>query len=71
MADAPVEAAAAADVAMGAAGPVVICPRHGARFCLRTGAVLCPPAYEPLTAFATRVADGKLWIRLDGTGHCA
>ena len=26
-------------------GDVVICPRHGARFCLRTGAALTPPAY--------------------------
>ncbi|HEY8539561.1 MAG TPA: non-heme iron oxygenase ferredoxin subunit [Steroidobacteraceae bacterium] len=26
-------------------GDVVICPRHGARFCLRTGAALSPPAY--------------------------
>lgn len=37
---------------------VVICPRHGARFCLRTGAALTPPAYEPVRTYATRVAEG-------------
>jgi len=39
-------------------GDQVICPRHGARFCLRTGAALSPPAYEPVRVFPTRVIDG-------------
>ena len=26
----------------------IMCPRHGARFSLRTGEVLAPPAYEPV-----------------------
>ena len=26
-------------------GAEIICPRHGARFCLRTGQALSPPAY--------------------------
>ena len=65
LADAPVEQDSESDVAMGARGPVVVCPRHGARFCLRSGAVLCPPAYEPITTLALRVADGHLWIRFD------
>jgi 3-phenylpropionate/trans-cinnamate dioxygenase ferredoxin subunit len=47
-------------------GPVedheVICPRHGARFCLRTGAALSPPAYEPVTCFAVEVRGGRLRI---------
>jgi 3-phenylpropionate/trans-cinnamate dioxygenase ferredoxin component len=38
-------------------GDVVICPRHGARFCLRTGAALTPPAYEPVRTYRTRVSD--------------
>jgi 3-phenylpropionate/trans-cinnamate dioxygenase ferredoxin component len=38
-------------------GDVVICPRHGARFCLRTGAALTPPAYEPVRTYPTRVTD--------------
>jgi 3-phenylpropionate/trans-cinnamate dioxygenase ferredoxin subunit len=45
-------------------GPVedheVICPRHGARFCLRTGAALSPPAYEPVTCFAVEVRGGRV-----------
>jgi 3-phenylpropionate/trans-cinnamate dioxygenase ferredoxin subunit len=43
-------------------GDVVVCPRHGARFSLRTGAVLAPPAYEPLRTFATRVRDGVVEV---------
>ena len=44
-------------------GTEIICPRHGARFCLRTGAALTPPAYEPVRVFETKTADGRLWIR--------
>ena len=39
-------------------GDRVVCPRHGARFCLRTGRALTPPAYEPVRCYATRVVDG-------------
>ena len=31
----------------------IICPRHFARFCLRTGEALTPPAYEPLVSHLT------------------
>jgi 3-phenylpropionate/trans-cinnamate dioxygenase ferredoxin component len=41
---------------------MVICPRHGARFCLRTGAALTPPAYEPVRTYRTRVVDGVVEI---------
>jgi 3-phenylpropionate/trans-cinnamate dioxygenase ferredoxin subunit len=44
-------------------GDVVICPRHGARFCLRTGAALTPPAYEPVRTFETRVNEGVVEVR--------
>ena len=40
----------------------VICPRHGARFCLRTGAALTPPAYEPVRSYATRVVEGQVEV---------
>ncbi len=43
-------------------GDVVICPRHGARFCLRTGAALSPPAYEPVRTYETRVVDGMVEV---------
>ena len=44
-------------------GDVVICPRHGARFCMRTGAALTPPAYEPVRTYPTRVVDGTVEIQ--------
>jgi 3-phenylpropionate/trans-cinnamate dioxygenase ferredoxin component len=40
----------------------VICPRHGARFCLRTGRALTPPAYEPVRSHPTRVVDGFIEV---------
>jgi 3-phenylpropionate/trans-cinnamate dioxygenase ferredoxin subunit len=43
-------------------GDQVICPRHGARFCLRTGRALSPPAYEPVRRYETRVVDGQLEV---------
>ncbi len=43
-------------------GTEIICPRHGARFCLRTGEALSPPAYEPVSVFKTKVASGRLWV---------
>lgn len=42
---------------------VVICPRHGARFCLRTGAALTPPAYEPVRTYPTRIVDGVVEVQ--------
>jgi 3-phenylpropionate/trans-cinnamate dioxygenase ferredoxin subunit len=44
-------------------GDQVVCPRHGARFCLRTGAALTPPAYSPTACFPTRVVDGVIEVR--------
>ncbi len=43
-------------------GGEIICPRHGARFCLRTGEALTPPAYEPVRVFATKIENGHLWV---------
>jgi 3-phenylpropionate/trans-cinnamate dioxygenase ferredoxin subunit len=40
----------------------IICPRHGARFCLRTGEALTPPAYEPLRTYAVRIDAGRILI---------
>lgn len=40
----------------------VICPRHGARFCLRTGQALTPPAYEPVRSYPTRIVDGYVEV---------
>ncbi|HMD73760.1 MAG TPA: non-heme iron oxygenase ferredoxin subunit [Steroidobacteraceae bacterium] len=43
----------------------IVCPRHGARFCLRTGQALTPPAYEPVRVFETKLEAGHLWVRAD------
>ncbi|MGH8298485.1 MAG: non-heme iron oxygenase ferredoxin subunit [Steroidobacteraceae bacterium] len=40
----------------------IICPRHGARFCLRTGEALAPPAYEPLRTYPVRVEAGRILL---------
>jgi 3-phenylpropionate/trans-cinnamate dioxygenase ferredoxin subunit len=40
----------------------IICPRHGARFCLKSGAALTPPAYEPLRTFTVREAHGRILL---------
>lgn len=41
------------------------CPRHGARFDLKTGEVTAPPAYEPIAVFPVRVRDGLIQVRDD------
>jgi 3-phenylpropionate/trans-cinnamate dioxygenase ferredoxin subunit len=43
-------------------GDEIICPRHGARFSIKTGAVLASPAYEDLRTFPVRVVQGRLLI---------
>jgi 3-phenylpropionate/trans-cinnamate dioxygenase ferredoxin component len=43
----------------------VECPRHGARFDLRTGEVTKPPAYEPIASFPVHEEDGAIWTRDD------
>lgn len=44
-------------------GNEIICPRHGARFCIKTGAVTAPPAYEPVTTFPVRIHEGLVQVR--------
>jgi len=39
----------------------IVCPRHSARFDLRTGAALCMPATEPIRVYQTEIRDGALW----------
>jgi len=44
-------------------GEQIVCPRHGARFSIRTGAVLAPPAYEGVATFPLRIRDGMVQVR--------
>ncbi len=46
-------------------GDQIVCPRHGARFCIRTGKVLSPPAYEDVETFPVRVSNGMLQVDID------
>lgn len=46
-------------------GDEIVCPRHGARFCVKTGAVKCAPAYEDIASYPVKVADGRVWIAVD------
>ncbi len=46
-------------------GDEIVCPRHGARFCIRTGAALTAPAYEATAKFPVRVEDGQVQVRDD------
>jgi 3-phenylpropionate/trans-cinnamate dioxygenase ferredoxin subunit len=41
---------------------VVICPRHGSRFDIRSGRPLTLPAYIPVDTFEVKVEDGLLRV---------
>ncbi len=43
-------------------GCQVKCPRHGARFDIRTGAALSMPAFRPTATFAVRVVGDDVWV---------
>lgn len=48
-------------------GPVqdheITCPRHGARFDVRTGKALCMPATEPVQTFELDVREDGIYAR--------
>ncbi len=46
-------------------GDDIVCPRHGARFCIKTGEVKGPPAYENLDIFPIQIVDGQVQVRDD------
>lgn len=46
-------------------GCEIECPRHGARFDIRTGEALTPPAYEPTAKFPVRVENGVVQVKDD------
>lgn len=43
----------------------VECPRHGARFDVRTGAVTRAPAVTPIASFPVKEENGRIWTRDD------
>jgi 3-phenylpropionate/trans-cinnamate dioxygenase ferredoxin subunit len=46
-------------------GHEIICPRHGARFDLRTGEVLTLPAVQGVPSYPVRVVDGIIEIGVE------
>jgi 3-phenylpropionate/trans-cinnamate dioxygenase ferredoxin subunit len=46
-------------------GEEIVCPRHGARFNIKTGEALTPPAYEPVATLPVRVENGVVQVRDD------
>jgi 3-phenylpropionate/trans-cinnamate dioxygenase ferredoxin subunit len=43
----------------------MICPRHGARFDVRTGQVTAPPAVADIETFETKVKDGHVFVLIE------
>jgi 3-phenylpropionate/trans-cinnamate dioxygenase ferredoxin subunit len=46
-------------------GFAIQCPRHGARFDVRTGAVLRMPAAFPIRSYKTRIENGEVQVELE------
>lgn len=38
------------------------CPRHGARFDIKTGKALCLPAVGAVATYQVDIRDGEIWI---------
>lgn len=43
-------------------GCAITCPRHGARFDVRTGQALSFPAFEPTNVYEVEVRGNEIWI---------
>lgn len=43
---------------------LIICPRHGAKFCIKTGEVKSAPAFEDLTTYPLRIENGVIQIQI-------
>jgi len=46
----------------GLSGEVVVCPRHGARFNVKTGRVLSLPAVRSVAVYPVRVEGDEIWV---------
>jgi 3-phenylpropionate/trans-cinnamate dioxygenase ferredoxin subunit len=47
-------------------GPIIECPRHGARFDVRDGSVKAPPAVRPVPCLPVEVAGGRVVVTVVG-----
>ena len=41
----------------------LVCPRHGAKFDVRTGDAVTMPATEPTTTHEVRIVDGRIQVK--------
>ena len=46
-------------------GCEIVCPRHGARFCVKTGKALTAPAYEDVAKFPVKIENDIVFVRDD------
>jgi len=46
-------------------GNEVVCPRHGARFDVKTGAVTAPPAIVPVDTYDIKIENDDILVRVD------
>jgi 3-phenylpropionate/trans-cinnamate dioxygenase ferredoxin subunit len=46
-------------------GDQITCPRHGARFNVRTGEALSMPAFEPVETYQVKVEGNDILIEVD------
>jgi 3-phenylpropionate/trans-cinnamate dioxygenase ferredoxin subunit len=46
-------------------GCEIECPRHGARFDVRTGKPLCMPAFEPVTIHSVELRGDDIYVATD------
>ena len=46
-------------------GHEVTCPLHGAKFDVRTGEVLGPPAYDDVTSYPVRVTGADVEVDVE------
>lgn len=45
----------------------IACPRHGAKFDLKTGAAVTMPATKPTVAHEVKVEEGRVLVRVRGS----
>jgi 3-phenylpropionate/trans-cinnamate dioxygenase ferredoxin component len=50
-------------------GATIECPRHGARFSVRDGSVVAPPAVVALPTYPVRVVDGRVEVGVTAGEH--
>ncbi len=46
----------------------IVCPRHGAKFDVRTGAVVAMPAVAPIETFPVMEKDGRIQVAVKNQG---